>query len=417
VYEPDRLSGLPTDRARIGWWLFVLGLGLVAAYIATQFVGMLVLGVFGYYAMRPICGRIESRVDSPRLAGALTVLLVLVPIILLLAYLVVRAVTRAQELLSGSPSATLIYQVNSFDRLSSSQQEQIRALIRNPTSALSGQTGSFFSHTELAMQVMQAVMGTVLLVGLAAAIAYVLLVRDSTFSDVLVTLVGGRDTTAYAYAAAVDEDLESVFFGNLLFASIMAVVATVTYATTNVLAPEGVQIPMVLVLGFLTGAASLIPIVVGKVVYVPVVLYLGVQALRSGGGSLTFVGLVVVAYVVVLDLLPQSLIQPYVTGRQLDMMLLLFAYVLGPMVWGWYGFFLLPIVFILLLEAVRIVIPELIHGDSLDPSVAFETNTGTDPTRERDDVPDVDDSSSPDSEGSSESSDSSSTGGAAPGSS
>jgi predicted PurR-regulated permease PerM len=165
----------------------------------------------------------------------------------------------------------------------------------------------------------------------------------------------------------------------------MAVVAAVTYLGTNLVAPDGVQVPMVLVLGALTGVASLIPIIVGKVVYVPVVGYLAVQATESG--ALPFVAGTLVVYVLVLDVLPQAFVQPYLSGRQLDMMLLLFAYVVGPIVFGWYGLFLLPVLFVLLLEAVRIVLPELLRGTSPRPTVQLTTEPGTDPVAEREDVP------------------------------
>jgi len=89
---------------------------------------------------------------------------------------------------------------------------------------------------------------------------------------------------------------------------------------------------MVLVAGFLTGLASLIPVVVGKIVYIPIVALLGFQAVSTDqDGSLVFVGVVLVAYVLLLDILPQSFLQPYLSGR---LILLLFAY-LGPILFGW----------------------------------------------------------------------------------
>ncbi len=357
------------------------------AFVAARFTGILVLGVFGYYATRPICRRMRKLVDSNRLAAAFTALVVLLPIFLLLSVLVVRAVQRVQQFLNGSDAVSLLGQLPSLDSLSSAQRQQLRTLLSDPTALLSGQGGALLSNGDLILQALQATFNTILILGLALTLAYVLLAKDTGLADAFVELVGGRETTTYAYAAAVDEDLESVFFGNLLFASIMAVVAVVVYWTTNLLAPQGLQIPLVLVLGFLTGVASLVPVVVGKIVYVPVVAYLGLQALRSGSGGVTFVLAALVVYVLVLDLLPQAVVQPYVSGRQFDMTLLLFAYILGPMALGWPGFFLFPILFILVLEAVRIVLPELLHGEQPRPTARLDTESGTDPVEERDDVP------------------------------
>jgi predicted PurR-regulated permease PerM len=235
------------------------------------------------------------------------------------------------------------------------------------------------------MQAVNAVFGAILLLGLSVALAYALLEYDDRLSKGFATLVGGREATVHTYALAVDDDLESVFFGNLLFVVIMSVVATVTYAATNFVAPPGLEVPMIFTLGFLTGAASLIPVVVGKIVYLPVVAYLGFRA-TQGSGSLVFVGGVLLVYFLVLDILPQSFIQPYVSGRQLNTLILLFAYILGPILFGWYGFFLMPIVFILMLETIRIVLPELLHGESIDPDAKLAEDTGADPQDVRPDT-------------------------------
>ena len=63
-------------------------------------------------------------------------------------------------------------------------------------------------------------------------------------------------------------------------------------------------------LGVLTGAASLIPLVVGKIVYVPLAAYLAWQARGSGGASLVFVGGALLVYFLVLDILPQTSSSP-----------------------------------------------------------------------------------------------------------
>ncbi|MFC4356717.1 AI-2E family transporter [Halobium salinum] len=377
------------NRGRLAWWLFVAVLGAAAAYIAYSFVGMLVLGVFGYYATRPVFRRLGEVVDSDRIAAGVTVSLVVVPIVGLSLYAGFQLVQQAQGLLLESTGLVkLLQQYFGFGSLPSGQRERLLTLLQNPRGLVSQPGQSARSLLQTGGAAASAVFGTLLLLALSVVISYALLVRESGLSDALVELFGGRDSTAYAYAVAVDQDLESVFFGNLLFVLVMTVIAAVAYGATNLLAPEGVAVPMLFVLAFLTGVASLIPVVVGKVVYLPVVASLAYQTLGSGGGSggLLFVAGALVAYVVLLDLAPQALIQPYVTGRQLDMLLLMFGYILGPILLGWYGFFLLPIVFIVMLEAVRIVLPELVHGRPLTQGVDLAEDVGTNP-RDQDDVP------------------------------
>jgi predicted PurR-regulated permease PerM len=162
----------------------------------------------------------------------------------------------------------------------------------------------------------------------------------------------------------------------------MAVLAGVAYAGTNLLAPAGLRVPMVAVLAFLTGVASLIPLIVGKIIYVPVLALLAFRATRTDGVALAFVG--AVAYFLALDFLPQTFLQPYISGRDLDGIMLMFAYLLGPVLFGWYGFFLMPIVFVAVLELVRIVLPELLHGERLTPDASMGGSVGADPQSEGD---------------------------------
>lgn len=377
---------IPRRRDRLGWWLYVLVLAGATLFVAYSFVGILVLGLFGYYATRPICHRIDRAVDSDRLAASFTVLIVLLPILLLLVYAGVQFVYGVQQSFGGSAVSELTATIVGLDVIPSEQRVKLISVLYNPLSFGSGGSGgSIWSDVKTGLKVLQAIMGAIILLGLSVTLSYVLLARDRRIAAGLTELFGGRDTTAYAYARAVDENLESVFFGNLLFVLIMAIIASAAYAATNLLAPEGLRIPMVLVLGFLTGATSIIPIVVGKLVYVPVVAYLAFQATRVDGSHLPFVGGVLVAYVVFLDLLPQSIVQPYVSGRKFDMVLLLFAYILGPILFGWYGFFLLPIVVILVYEAIRIVLSDLVHGNPLDPEPTLAAQAGVDPRELRDD--------------------------------
>ena len=375
------LEGRLPSRSRTAWWAFVLFLGAVVAYVVGSFMGLVVLGVFGYYATRPICVRLRSVTGSRRLAATLTALSVIVPILLLFAVAGLRLFQAVSEQFGGgNVVGTLIARVTGVDALSADQREQLVSLLSNPTSVLDA-GGSVWANLGTAVTALQGVIGGLFLLGLATTLAYFLLANDDDVSEGLVELIGGRDSTAYAYAIAVDSDLESVFFGNLLFVVASSILATVAYAATNFVAPPGLQVPMVLVAGFLTGIASLIPVVVGKVVYVPIVASLGFQAISGDGGdgSLVFVGAVLVAYVLLLDVLPQSFLQPYLSGRRIDPILLLFAYLIGPILFGWYGIFLMPILFVLVLEAIRIVLPELLGGETIRPEATVAEDAGTDP--------------------------------------
>ena len=371
----------PTDRSRIGWWAFVLILAVAAAFLAYSFVEILVLGVFGYYATRPIYRRLARRIDTDGIVAGITVLLVVVPILLLVGYVGFHLFQQVQQVVGGGSAIT--FGLFDLSSLPAPQRTTVTGLIENPGQFLDQPQQTLQTALSVGGQVLGAVLGTLVMVALSIALSYFLLRSDDAIAEGFRKLVGGRDTTAHAYAAAVDADLESVFFGNLLFVAVMSAVAAAAYWATNLLAPQPLDVPMAFVLAVLTGVASLIPLVVGKVVYLPVVAYLGFQAVQAGSG-LPFVGGVLVVYFLVLDILPQTFIQPYITGRQLDMLVLMFAYILGPTLFGWYGFFFLPIVFVVMLEALRIPIPELVRGETLTQSVSLGENVGTNPQSTRD---------------------------------
>lgn len=378
------------DRARIGWWLFVLALAVVAGFIAYSFVGMIVLGVFGYYATRPINRRVEAVVDSEGLAAWITVMIVLAPLVAILFYAGFRLFSQIREVLGGS--AGLLSLEDGLRILPVAEGSSLIAVLENPSQLLTNPEETVQTVLQTGMEAASAIFGALLLVGLALTLSYFLLENDHELEDGLRQLFGGRDTTAYAYAAAVDEDLESVFFGNFLFVVVMAVVSTLAYWATNLFTPEGLTVPMVFVLGFLTGVTSLIPVVVGKIIYLPVVGLLALQAVGRGENQLGFVVAVLVVYFLALDVLPQTFLQPYITGRQLDMIVMMFAYLLGPVLFGWYGFFLLPILFVLMLETLRIVLPSLVHGETVTPAVEMGDSVGTTPRSEVDGVPAGDES-------------------------
>jgi predicted PurR-regulated permease PerM len=385
--HPDDRTGF--ERARIGWWLFVALLAAVAAYLAWQFVGLLVLGVFGYYATRPISDRVGEVVGRDWLAAGVTVLLVLVPVLALSLYAGYQLLVALQGFLAGTVDpVALLGQYFGLGDVSLAEGQSVLTALENPRAFISNPRQKVVTVLQTGGTVASAVAGTLLLLALSVTLSYFLLKYDDDIADALRQLFGGRDTVAYAYATAVDADLESVFFGNLLFVAVMSVVAGLAYLGTNLLAPAGLAVPMVAVLAFLTGAASLIPLVVGKVVYVPVLALLAIQAVRSSGSALVFVGATAIVYFLALDFLPQTFLQPYISGRHLDGIVLMFAYLLGPVLFGWYGFFLLPIVFVAILEAVRIVLPELLHGERLTLDASMGGSVGADPQSAGDVPPD-----------------------------
>jgi predicted PurR-regulated permease PerM len=104
-----------------------------------------------------------------------------------------------------------------------------------------------------------------------------------------------------------------------------------------------------------------------KIVYVPVTILLAVEAAVTDPATL-WVALVYGAVsLVIVDTIPDFLLRPYVSGRNLHTGTVMFAYIIGPALFGWYGLFLGPLLLVVGVHFVRIVLPELVSGDPLDP--------------------------------------------------
>lgn len=215
--------------------LFILLLTIIGVFLAYSFVGMIALGVFGYYATRPVNRHLRRAVDSDGIAASITVLVVVVPILLLIGYVGFNLFQQLQQVIGTGGPAT--FGLVDLSALPPAQRETAITLLQDPTQFVSQPQQALRTALQLGGTVIGAVGGTVVFLGLAVAFLFFLLQNDVAISEGLQELFGGRDTTAYAYAIAVDKDLESVFFGNLLFIVAMSIIAVGTYEVTNLLAP------------------------------------------------------------------------------------------------------------------------------------------------------------------------------------
>jgi len=56
-------------------------------------------------------------------------------------------------------------------------------------------------------------------------------------------------------------------------------------------------------------------------------------------------------------------LRPYVSGQNVHVGALMLAYTLGPLLFGWYGLFLMPVLLVLVIQFARIVLPDLLAAD------------------------------------------------------
>ena len=365
---------LDVDRRRGGWWLVAALLVGVVGFFVLSFVGTFVLGVFVYYGARPINRRIRRRVDSRGGAATITLLFIVVPTLALLGYAGFVAWSELTAVL-GPDAVNLL-----LNRLPGNQQSLADVLGNLPGLV---RRLDQLSRVRQALTSALGVLGTVsnglLHLTLALTFAFFCFRDGSRLKAWYHQEVGGRDTAAFSYLAGVDADLEVVYFGNVLTVLAVTIGSILVYNAYNLLAPAPVTLPFPTLLAVLTGLATFIPLVVGKVVYVPAAAYLFWRSIEADASLLGYpIAFLLVAFLL-LDIVPQSIVRPYISGQTLHEGAVLFAYILGAALFGWYGLFLGPLLLVLVVQFANVVLGDLLRGRPFSPAPTGATDLGTDP--------------------------------------
>jgi predicted PurR-regulated permease PerM len=340
------------DPGRVGLAVFGLALALILGFVVYSFLGVFVLGVFLYYATRPFFRRFERYLPGS-VAAALSLFVLAAPAALLIAY---TAAVGYGELAALADRIG----IEALQRLVPEGIE-VDAALRDPGSLLTGaDAGTAAEVFQAALGYLGAVLSSVLDLVVAFAIAFYLLRDGGRLRGLLERYLDGHSPalggeTLEDYFDAIDADLETVFFGNILNALLIAAIGAIAYSVLARFAPATHVVGYPVLLGILAGAASLIPVVGMKLVYVPVVAYLaGVSVLTGSGWG--YVAAFAAVSVVVVDTVPDLALRPWVSGGDLHLGTVMFAYIFGPLIFGWYGLFLGPLVLVLAVHFYRIVL-------------------------------------------------------------
>jgi len=349
----------PDSKSRYAWWLIAVLFGAIVVWVVFNYVGTFILGLFLYYVTRPAHRRLKNRF-RPSIAASISLLAMAVPILLLVAYTLAVAIQELSRLEQTVNLGPLAEQIEPYVDLSEVFQDP-QMLLQNPDFVSAGQliAAGVFDYIPI--------VGTALInLFLALALAFYLLRDGAELSHWSRDIFSDQRGLLNVYLDFVDEDLGSVFFGNILNAFFIAIVAAFVYTVLNFFAPaQGIPYPALVAV--LAGAASLVPVVGMKLVYVPLAIGLFARAILSGE-PLWFPTVFVVATVVLIDFIPDLVLRPYVSGRNLHVGLVMIAYIIGPLLFGWYGLFLGPFILVVVYHFVRVVLPVLIDSDSDVPT-------------------------------------------------
>jgi len=363
---------MDTDLRRLALGAFGLLLLAVMAYVTLNFIAALTIAVFVYYATRPIYKWLGLKTDRlPRARAVLTILFFSVPLVGLIAYTTVLILTELRNFLGEAPLESLgIGEQVAFGEVTDIDMEAVLQAY---------QAGEFDTFISLLSENLSAVAAFVssffLNVLVVVIITYYLLIEGARIRRKFRRYDNGVLTK---YAEAADAELKSVLFGNLLNVIVISIVAIAVYTGYNLYVPEPAQVPAPVLAGALTGLASLIPVVGMKIVYVPLALVPVVNVLIDSRPELLVyvVGFVVVA-VVLVDTVPDLLLRPYISGETTHVGLLMLAYIFGPVVFGFYGLFLVPIVLVLTLTFADEALPYLLGKEDYQGKPIVDPNQRT----------------------------------------
>lgn len=379
------LSGVDVDWPRAYWIGFGLVLAAVVAFITYSFIGTFVFGVFLYYATRPLYRRVYPRLHQRTLSAFVALFLLALPVLGLLYYTIAIALQelgRFAEDTDLGPYAGIV-----------EPYIDISEVVQNPQGLLSAAgnpSGIFDVFSQFVAYI--GVVGTGLIHAFVmSALAFYLLRDGPRLADWSSGFLDQRGVLE-RYLREVDRSFHKVFYGNILNAIVTGAIGAITFSVVDFAAPAGLSVPYPALTGLLAGFASLIPILGMKIVYVPMAVYIATQTWLNGDGW-WFVGLFVGTAFVIVDTIPDLLVRPYVSsGGSLSIGpftlqntndspqpgihtgTLMFAYILGPFLFGWYGIFLAPMLLVLVVHFVRIVFPELVEGGEIQPSAVDPTN-------------------------------------------
>jgi predicted PurR-regulated permease PerM len=356
------VSGLNIDKSRAAWWAGGGVLGLAALFVIYSFIGTFVFGLFLYYATRPVYRRLQRRIRPRSLAAAIALLVLALPAILLVSYTLLIAFHELTTVARTANIGTLPQPIQQYGDFSKLVQNPERLLENGVNTKLIEQAfGSTFKYLAF-------VGNGALHLFVMIAIAFYLLRDDHKLSRWFHRTFADSGGVLEAYVHRVDSDFNSIFFGNILNAFMTGTIGAISYNLLDMIAPSGIGIPYPTVIGLLTGVASLIPVVGMKLVYFPVTGVIGAEALMARDpGLLWFPAVFALVSLVIVDTIPDLILRPYVSGRNLHVGMVMLAYIFGPLMFGWYGIFLGPMILVLVVHFVKIVLPELITGSPIEP--------------------------------------------------
>ncbi|MFH1127735.1 MAG: AI-2E family transporter [archaeon] len=343
------------------WTYYGLILALVLFIFISPFRDILAYSLFIYYIARPF-NRLFFRITrSKTFSALLSIIIILIPIMFIAAYtlsvgaaeLTNYAATIPEEQRSGYMDM-IIKELNMttiaepWDAvISVSHDKELEAMMLD---ILDRSVAYFFTF-----------IGIIFNIFLVFVISFYLIRDGKNLKNLVLEDIFKNELLARKYFAQTDRALFRIFFGNILNAIITAILAMIVYSAFNAYAPQHLNLPYPMLLAILTGLASLIPMVGVKLIWIPATVYLMISSFMNATIIPDLVPLAsfLVAVNLIVDMLPDFVLRPFVTAKGMHTGAMMLSYIFGPIVFGISGIFIGPMIVVLASNYATIVLPEL----------------------------------------------------------
>lgn len=369
------MAGLLERAYNAKWFLLGIVLVLLLLWIMRPFLDVFVYAIFLYYITRPIKRKVRKYIRNDSLAAVISLLVLGLPLILIISYTLLFGISQLMSVISDTglaaaiPAGPLTNASAEFTRLqqnlTSGTLNITEVTSQNWYKTITSYSGSLPAVQSILIATGSTIADLLFKLFIIFFIGVTLLTDDERirawFKKTFPSVVAENNNLFARYMGNVDADLEKIFFSNLLSIVFFAIIAVVCYQLVNIFAPPSLDIPSPILLGILTGVCALIPIVGMWLVVGPMTLYLIANGL-SAGTLFPNLGFFIVEFLFIfifVTTLPGFVVGPYLARGKINTGLLMFAYILGPLVFGISGLFLGAIVLVLLVNYFSTVVPEL----------------------------------------------------------
>ncbi|WP_458187410.1 AI-2E family transporter [Haladaptatus sp. NG-WS-4] len=345
-------------RPDLKWWIAgLIVFGIIAAVVFT-FLPWVVLGLFIYYVARPINRRLRSRLGG--FSPVVSLLLIVVPVVIFLGVFLAVAIGQLAAFADSDMAARFLEQ----------SPVAVGTIPNDPDQLVTAATTTLQDPSvQSVIADVQAIVGgtaaSLSMMFLSVLFAFFLLSEDRRLARWGRKFLLGDDALSISYLEAVDEGLNSVYFGYTLTIFAIMILTAIIYNVFNLFAPGNLLIPATILLAVITGIFTLVPIVGRSIIYLAIAAILAVGAIQRDPTSIWYPLVFFLFMAIAFDNVVRTYIRPYLSGKMFHLSLVMFAYLLGPSLFGWYGIFLGPLVMVIVVQFLQVAVPQLRGEESI----------------------------------------------------